>query len=254
VLRIPPASEVRAIAVPSKDPNDPNTAVDVYVQIGKDNVRDRVLVDLLVQILHEPFFDQVRTKEQFGYDCHCDSRWSYGVIGMVFCVVTNVRSASRAVERVGQFLAEARSRLAPPARPGGGAAAAADGAADAGMSDEEFMEHKVALATEKLDSFDSLEEEASSYWEEICVGRFEWQAWRNEAVELKGVTRQDVLDAFDRWLAPSSDQTAMLAVSVIGSGPGDVSSGRPAVEAEGHGSFVDEQVSSFHSLCKNQFF
>jgi nardilysin len=252
VLRIPPSLATPTIVVPSKDTHDPNTAVEVYIQIGKDNVRDRVLVDLLVQILNEPFFDQVRTKDQFGYDCFCDSRWSYGIIGMVFHVVTNVKSAQRVVDRVNQFLSESRSRLLAPALAGGGTA---EGGVDAGMSDDEFLEHKVALATEKLDSFDSLGEETDSYWEEIRIGRFEWQAWRNEAVELQSVSRDDVVDAFDRWLSPSSARLRpILAVQVIGSGPGDVSSGRPAVEVENYGPFIDEQVSSFHSLCKNQFF
>lgn len=51
------------IIVPTVDPQEPNTAVEMYIQIGKDNIEDRVLIDLLVQILYEPLFDQLRTKE-----------------------------------------------------------------------------------------------------------------------------------------------------------------------------------------------
>jgi secreted Zn-dependent insulinase-like peptidase len=65
VIVTPPCS--CNIVTPSIDPQEPNTAVEVYFQCGKDDLMDRVTVDLLVQIMYEPLYDQVRTKEQFGY-------------------------------------------------------------------------------------------------------------------------------------------------------------------------------------------
>jgi Secreted/periplasmic Zn-dependent peptidases, insulinase-like len=56
-----------SIVTPTIDPQEPNTAVEVYFQCGKDDLMDRITVDLLVQIMYEPLYDQVRTKEQFGY-------------------------------------------------------------------------------------------------------------------------------------------------------------------------------------------
>lgn len=53
--------------VPSIDPKEPNTAVEIYFQCGKDAIHERVVIDLLSHIMYEPFFDQLRTKEQFGY-------------------------------------------------------------------------------------------------------------------------------------------------------------------------------------------
>lgn len=59
----PPKDSVHTIIVPTIDPKEPNTAIEIYIQCGKDNIEDRVLLDLLVQILYEPLFDQLRTKE-----------------------------------------------------------------------------------------------------------------------------------------------------------------------------------------------
>lgn len=64
---IAPQNISHRIIVPSIDPKEPNTAVEVYFQCGKDSIHDRVATDLLMQLMYEPLYDQLRTKEQFGY-------------------------------------------------------------------------------------------------------------------------------------------------------------------------------------------
>jgi secreted Zn-dependent insulinase-like peptidase len=62
-----PRNVSQKLIVPSIDPKEPNTAVEVYFQCGKDDINDRVVTDLLTQLMYEPLYDQLRTKEQFGY-------------------------------------------------------------------------------------------------------------------------------------------------------------------------------------------
>ncbi|GME80324.1 unnamed protein product [[Candida] boidinii] len=53
---------------PNDDPNNINSCIESYIQLGKfDNYRDRVITELIAQILHEPFFNRLRTNEQLGY-------------------------------------------------------------------------------------------------------------------------------------------------------------------------------------------
>ncbi len=59
----PPEGSVQTIIVPTINPKEPNTAIEIYIQYGKDNIKDRVLLDLLVQIFYDPLFDQLRTEE-----------------------------------------------------------------------------------------------------------------------------------------------------------------------------------------------
>ena len=63
VIVLHPKHEENHVIIPTLDPKEPNTAVEIYVQCGKDNIEERVLIDLLVQIMYEPLFDQLRTKE-----------------------------------------------------------------------------------------------------------------------------------------------------------------------------------------------
>jgi secreted Zn-dependent insulinase-like peptidase len=233
VLRIPRVDGISQIVVPSKDPAEPNTACEVYIQIGKDNLRDRVLNDLLLHILDEPFYDQVRTKDQFGYDVASDIRWTYGILGCWFRVTTCARSATDVVNRIDRFLTDVRKELVD-------------------MTQEDFHEYKVGLAQQKLDAFHSLSDETGHLWAEIRDGRFEWESWRNEAVCLRNLEKKDVLAAFDAWIRPGQ-RRPILAVQVIGgNGNSEAAEGRPAVDADGFGDYVDEQIKEFHKSCKKQ--
>jgi secreted Zn-dependent insulinase-like peptidase len=233
VLRLPPVADAsNAIVVPSKDPTEPNTAVEVYIQIRKDNIRERVLLDLLASMMEEPMYDQIRTKDQFGYDVSCDVRWSWGIMGIVFSIVTNVKSAKEAVERIDKFLVDFREASF--------------------VNDDSFNESLVALAQNKLEMFNSLSEECDSYWGEITDGRFEWQSWRNEAVCLRSIRKKDAMKFFDDWLMPGKCRN-MMVVHVIGNGDSTAAAERPEVDPAVLGDFYEAAVEVARSSCKKQF-
>jgi secreted Zn-dependent insulinase-like peptidase len=232
VLRIPTVDKASHIMLPSKDPEEPNTTCEVYIQVGKDNLQDRVMMDLLMHMINEPLFDQIRTKDQFGYDVYCDVRWSYGIIGCIFGVTTNSKSAADVIQRIDSFLTQFRQDIVD-------------------MEQDDFQEHVVGLAKQKLTMFDSLSDETSCLWGEIYDGRFEWEAWREETICLRGISKTNVLKAYDDWLLPGQPRN-ILTVQVIGAVDTPISLGRPAVQAHDFSSFVDEQVSTFHQCCKQQ--
>ena len=200
--------------------------------MGKDNLPERVMIDFLVHLMDEPMFDQVRTKEQYGYDVWCDSRWTFGIMGICFGIVSNSKSADEIVERIDKFLEDFRQYLVD-------------------MSQEDYLEHQAGLATHKLEAFDCLSDETGSYWGEITDGRYEWQGWRDEAICLRSITRDDVLKAFDQWLKPDQKR-AILAVQVVGDENKSDESKDETKAATDAGQLTDEQVAAFHKLCKNQ--
>ena len=61
-VRVAPLSPMPVI-LPTINGKEPNTAVEIYFQVGQDNATDRSMLDLLCQMMYEPFYDQVRTKE-----------------------------------------------------------------------------------------------------------------------------------------------------------------------------------------------
>lgn len=234
VTKIPPSSHT--LKCPAKDPTDLNSVVELYFQVGKDNTRDRVMVDLLMEMMYEPLYDQVRTKDQFGYDVSCDGRWTNGVIGIHFKVVTSSKTTQEAQDRLELFIADFRQRLLD-------------------MTPSDFLHHLVAIANQKLDMFNSLGEETNHYWSEIRDGRYLWDVEREEVLCLKSFTKQDALIAYDEWLAPSSKTRRMLSIHVICS-DGDAASGRPNVgDDEDVGDYNDALVKDYISkFCNNQTF
>jgi len=71
------------------------------------------------------------------------------------------------------------------------------------MSEDEFLENLIGLSKNKLEMYTSLEEESSDLWSEIVALRYDWECSRSEAVHLQTVKKQNVLDAYEKWLAPS---------------------------------------------------
>lgn len=199
IVQIPPSIQPHIIQVPSKDTNEPNTSCEVYYQIGKDNIRDRTYMDLLIQLMQEPFFDQIRTKDQYGYSVYCSERWSYGIIGCTFHITTSVKTCHDVMERIHQFLMEFRHELY-------------------NMKKETFLEHQIALAKEKLDMFNSMSELTDTLWCEIRDGRFQWEIWRDEAIYLRTIQLQDIINIYDEWFLPGKKEHSILAVQVIGRG------------------------------------
>ena len=233
VLRIPNVLEATQIIVPSFNPSEQNTSCDVYIQVGKDNVRDRVMLDLLMHMMENPMYDQIRTQDQFGYDVYCSGRWTFGILGCIFHVTTNVKTAAEVVERIDKFIADFRNDLSR-------------------MPTKAYHEHLVGLAKQKLDMYNNLTDETDTLWSEIDNGRFEWEAWRNETVCLKDISKDDVMKALDEWILPGTKRN-ILSVQVIGSGKTDSSIGRPILDNDSNAiDYADDRIQEFHKLCKNQ--
>ena len=240
VLKIPLLSPEaifkQAVVAPSLDPQEPNTAVEIYFQIGKDNVKDRVVADLLCDIIHEPLFDKIRTKEQFGYEVFCAPRWTHGIIGISFKVVTASKSAEEVSHRIDRFLREFREEVS-------------------NLKHDEFTKHLAGLASNKLQMYNSLEEECNVWWAEILDGRYDWEAHRNEALQIKGLIRSDILAAYDDWLFPACNgclkQRRCLIVHVIGASDGPASHGRPVLVTGSMSSAIDNQVDAYHAGSKH---
>jgi len=118
------------------------------------------------------------------------------------------------------------------------------------MSKEVFMENVVGLANDKLQKWNSLDEEAGSFWSEIVENRYDFEVHRNEVETLKKVTKADLLAAFDKFLSAKEGTRRKLEIHAIGS-EGDASCGRPKVDPDKClGENIDEKVQYFHTLAE----
>ena len=90
--------------------------------------------------------------------------------------------------------------------------------------------------------FYSLSDECDFFWGEITDGRLDWQAWRNETIVLRSITKEQTLESFDRWIMPGNCLQRRLVVQVLGGKE------RPNVLNESECLLIMEDgVSAFHS-------
>ena len=139
--------------MPVPNPNEPNSALTYYVHFGPlTEPRLRVKAALLAQILTEPAFDILRTKEQLGYIVFA-SRWSSpgaSDTGLRI-VIQSERDSTYLEERVEAFLDHMKGVLTE-------------------MSDEEFEQQKQGLEKNWSEVPKNMSEEVNRYWAHIDSG------------------------------------------------------------------------------------
>ena len=138
---------------PVPNPNEPNSALTYYVHYGSKIDRHlRVVAALLDQILSEPAFDILRTKEQLGYIVGANTWSAPGDNDMgLRIVVQSERGPVYLESRVEAFLDHMKGVIEL-------------------MTDEEFAEQKQGLERKWQEVAKNLQEEARRFWVHINSG------------------------------------------------------------------------------------
>lgn len=70
------------------------------------DLRLRSVLDLADQVLFEPCYDVLRTKQQLGYSVYTGARLTHGVLGFCITVVSAAYSADHVADRIEEFLSD----------------------------------------------------------------------------------------------------------------------------------------------------
>ncbi|KIP12311.1 hypothetical protein PHLGIDRAFT_21111 [Phlebiopsis gigantea 11061_1 CR5-6] len=192
---IPPhgTNTVWETAVPNA--NEPNSSLSYYVHFGSLlDPRLRVTAALLTQILSEPAFNILRTREQLGYVVSC-SQWGtagQGEVGMRV-IVQSERAPAYLEERVDVFFDEILETLE-------------------GMAEDELNEHKYGLEKKWSEDPKNLKEETNKYWYQIDSGFLDFYRRHTNVDILKTLTKDDLVTLFKSHVHHSSPSRAKLAV------------------------------------------
>ena len=138
---------------PVPNPNEPNSALTYYVHYGsKIDRRLRVTAALLTQILSEPAFNILRTKEQLGYIVSASAWSAHGDNDAgLRIVVQSERGPVYLEERVEAFLDYMKGVIES-------------------MTDEEFAGQKNGLERKWREVAKNLNEETGRFWAHIDTG------------------------------------------------------------------------------------
>ncbi|KAG0572112.1 hypothetical protein KC19_VG069600 [Ceratodon purpureus] len=140
-----------------KNEAEENSIVEMYFQLekdlGKESLRVRSLMDLLEQMIQEPCFNQLRTKEQLGYRVDCGVRVTFKILGFCFRVQSAKFNPVFVEQRINAFITSLSQILND-------------------VDEDEFSEYKEALIEEKLERDHSLVDETDRHWEQIWDQRY----------------------------------------------------------------------------------
>ncbi|KAG2448487.1 hypothetical protein HYH02_006378 [Chlamydomonas schloesseri] len=208
-------SVVRLMA---KNTEEKNAAIEVYFQLTAGaGPTQRATLDLIDQILYEPCYDTLRTKQQLGYSVYSGTRLTSGVSGFCIQVVSARHPPAYLDACIEAFLAAMGPRLAS-------------------LAPAALAEHAAALAAAKLQRDRSLVEEAGRLWEHVSSQKYDFLSRETEVAALGSITAEQVYDMFRTYLLPPS-AAAVAAAAADASAGSSGSSGRRklAVHVKPHG-------------------
>eukprot|EP00249_Psilotum_nudum_P016776 c25983_g1_i2 orf=79-3465(+) len=201
ILKLPAGISVLHNA-DAKNPSEENSVVELYFQLeqdlGHEMVRARAMNDLAESIFFEPYFNELRTKEQLGYNVNCKSRITYRVLGFCFYVQSAKYSPPYLEQRMATFIAGLEGFLES-------------------MTEKEFDNYVDALISEIIEDDNSLAEETNRYWTEIVDRRYMFDIEKLEAAELRRIKKRDFIVWYNTYLNAKSPNRRKLAIFVWGS-------------------------------------
>ncbi|KAJ7964315.1 Insulin-degrading enzyme [Quillaja saponaria] len=193
------ANLVRDVSVKNK--LERNSVIELYFQIepevGMETTKLKALIDLFDEIVEEPFFNKLRTKEQLGYVVECSLRITYRVFGFCFCIQSSEYNPIYLQGRIDNFLNGLEELLG-------------------GLDDDSFENYKSGLVAKLLEKDASLTYESNRFWNQIVDKRYMFDLSKKESEELKNICKNDVVDWYKLYLKESSLKCRRLAVRVWG--------------------------------------
>ena len=173
-----------------------NSAIEVILQSGLQNTYSNCMTELIAQILHEPAYDILRTKEQLGYIVFSGVRRMSGTQG-IRVIIQSARHPDYLEERIEAFLYIIGEFLKL-------------------MPDKIFETHKQALIQRKSEKPKKLSSLSARWWGEISDNQLHFNRNAIEVECLKDISRQNVVDYFKKHFSYESTHRAKLVIQVIG--------------------------------------
>jgi insulysin len=179
-----------------------NSAIEYYVQVGDSTDRElRTRLALFQQIVNEPAFDQLRTKEQLGYIVFSSIRKQTGVVGFRI-LIQSEKSPGFVETRIESFIDSLQDRLNQ-------------------MTEEEFGKHKKALVTKLLERLKNLAQESNRLWNHINSGYYEFDQHLLDADLIQSLTLDDIKAFYENYIHLNAKTRRKMSVHLKSKGAAD---------------------------------
>ncbi|KAJ3120829.1 hypothetical protein HK100_012638 [Physocladia obscura] len=172
-----------------------NNAVEVYLQFGDTTPENYTKALLLNQIISEPCFDVLRTKEQLGYVVWSNPRFATGICGLR----VHVQSEKHPVHvesRIFAFLEEKVKDILD------------------GLSEKEYARHQVTVSEQLLEKPKYMMEQTSYFWNEIQSETYDFSKKKENAEKVLKVAKAELVEFYESFVAARGPNRRKLSVQI----------------------------------------
>ncbi|CAM9761157.1 unnamed protein product [Pylaiella littoralis] len=177
------------------DDND-NSASQLQFQVSDRSIENRVLAQLLMSIMEDPYYDSLRTKQQLGYLVFSGVKLVEGVSMMYLLVQSAERDPTYLTDRSLEFLEGFRQELVD-------------------LPATKLGDYVGGLVDQKLEPDRRLSAEAERNWAEISTGQLRFDRRKEEAEALRKIREKDLLLFFDRHFREGGEDRRLLTSEVF---------------------------------------
>ena len=212
VVELPAGNHVCVHQSCVPNPENRNSAIEVTLQVGPDNVRNDVTstdegdytipacLAMLVHLVKEPCFDDLRTKQQLGYLVFSGASTSGddSILSLRFIVQSEEKDPVYLDGRVEAFLQCFRSEYLEK------------------LSEDEFQVNVNAVTEKLMEKDKNLNEQTNRFWTNLTNGSYDYDKKKKEAEAVKVTTKAGIIDFFDKYFALGAPQRRKLSVQTFG--------------------------------------
>lgn len=159
-----------------------------------------MILELFVQIISEPCYSALRTKEQLGYIVFSGIRRSNGTQGLRV-IVQSDKHPNYIDSRVEAFLSQMENYLND-------------------LTEEEFNNHKEALANQRLEKPKQMSAQSTKYWGEITTQQYNFDRANIEVAYMRGLTKKDIMDFYYNMIKEGAPHRHKLAIYIVSKAEG----------------------------------
>lgn len=179
------------------NPSNNNAAVQVIIQSLGETEKDHVLIEILDGIVHEPFYEDLRTNQQLGYIVSTGVKAVGNTRFLNFVVQSSVFPTGKLIESTMKFLNEVRSKYLEP------------------LNDGDVAVYCKGLLDKKTELDKRLSVEVTRNWAEISSGRLQFDRLQKEAAALIDLSKEDILRFWDNMYSQDSKERRVFISEVI---------------------------------------
>ncbi|CAI4047324.1 hypothetical protein N7582_004052 [Saccharomyces uvarum] len=163
-----------------KDPKNVNSCIQHVTQLDVYSEELSALSGLFAQLIHEPCFDTLRTKEQLGYVVFSSSLNNHGTAN-IRILIQSEHTTPYLEWRINNFYETFGQHLKD-------------------MTQEDFDKHKEALCNSLLQKFKNMSEESARYTAAIYLGDYNFTHRQKKAKLVADITKQQIIDFYESYI------------------------------------------------------